>query len=75
MRVPKLHLTFAATSEGPSFTLARESEEEANYALDDIPAVRELSYPVITFGPSTAISNFAFADVRLLSEIDFSDAA
>ena len=62
-------------AEGPSFTLARESEEEANYALDDIPAGRELSYPGITFGPATAISNFAFADVRLLSEIDFSDAA
>lgn len=61
-------------SEGAAFTLARESEEETNYALDNIPAGRELSYPGVTFGPATAISNFTFEDVRLVSEIDFSDA-
>jgi hypothetical protein len=60
--------------EGPSFTLTRETEEDSDYAIDAIPAGRELSYPGVTFGPATAISNFTFADVRLVSEIDFSDA-
>ncbi len=62
-------------SEGVSYTLARETEDEANYALDNIPAGRELSYPGVTYGPATVISNFTFEDVRLVSEIDFSDAA
>jgi hypothetical protein len=61
-------------SEGPQFTLARESEDENNYVLDNIPAGRELSYPGVTYGPATAISNFTFEDVRLVSDIDFSDA-
>ncbi len=70
----QIRSTRFSPAEGPSFTLARASEEEADYALDDIPAGRELSYPGVTFGPATAISNFTFADVRLVSEIDFSEA-
>jgi len=66
--------TIFTPAEGPSFTLARASEEDNDYALDNIPAGRELSYPGVTFGPATAISNFTFADVRLVSEIDFSNA-
>ena len=61
-------------AEGAAYTLARASEDEVNYALDNIPAGRELSYPGVTYGPATALSNFTFEDVRLVSEIDFSDA-
>jgi hypothetical protein len=62
-------------AEGPTFTLARASEDEPDYALSNIPAGRELSYPGVTFGPATAISNFTFDDVRLVSEIEFSNAS
>jgi hypothetical protein len=61
--------------DGPSFSLSRASEDEQNYVLSDIPGGRELSYPGVTFGPATAISNFTFDDVRLVLEVDFSEAA
>jgi hypothetical protein len=61
-------------SEGAAYTLARETEDEVNFVLDNVPAGRELSYPGVTYGPATVVSNFTFEDVRLVSEIDFSDA-
>jgi len=60
--------------EGPAFTLARPTVEEAEYQLEALPAGRELSYPGVTYGAATAISNFTFDDVRVMTEIDFEDA-
>lgn len=70
----QIRSTRFTSAEGAAFTLSRETEEEPDYALDTLPEGRELSFPGVTYGPATAISNFTFEDVRLVSEIDFSDA-
>ena len=59
---------------GPRYTVSRASADEPNFALQDMPAGRELNYPGAANTAAAALVNFTFDDVRPAAEVDFAGA-
>jgi len=59
---------------GPSFTVRRERPSDPSFALSPIPAGRELAYEGAADAIATAVTGFAFDDVRPATDLDFSNA-
>jgi hypothetical protein len=59
---------------GPSYNLARDSKDQADFKMLDLPAGRALSFAGSPDGVAGAISGFSFDDVGKAAQLDFSKA-
>jgi hypothetical protein len=60
---------------GPSYNLSRDSKDQQDFKLLDMPARRELSFEGAPDGVGSAILGFDFDDVAKADTLDFSKAA
>ena len=60
---------------GPAYTLSRDSKDQQDFKLLDLPAGRQLSFEGSPDGVGSAILGFDFDDVAKADTIDFSKAA
>jgi hypothetical protein len=59
---------------GPAYTVSRPTREHADFAIENMPRGRELSYPGAANTVATALVDFAFEDVKPVGEVDFTGA-
>jgi uncharacterized protein DUF4340 len=59
---------------GPSYNLARDSKDQPDFKLLDMPAGRALSFDGSPDGVAGAIASFTFDDVAKADQFDFSKA-
>jgi hypothetical protein len=59
---------------GPAFTVKRDNPGTADFMIAGVPAGREVLYPGVAATVATAITGFAFDDVKPASGFDFSNA-
>ena len=59
---------------GPSYTLARDSKDQQDFKLLDMPAGRSLSFEGSPDGVASAALGFTFDDVAKADQFDFSKA-
>jgi hypothetical protein len=60
---------------GSAFTIKRDNPLTAGFTIVDLPKGREEAYPGAADAVATAISGFAFEDVKPAGSLDFSDSA
>ena len=60
---------------GPSYTVYRDKQSDADFKLNEIPKGRELSYPAAPDAVAAAVVDFSFEDVKPSRDFDFSDSA
>lgn len=60
-RIESVTITHA---DGETIRLAKANEDDANFALEEIPEGRELSYPSVGNGIASAIDGLSLEDVR-----------
>ena len=60
---------------GPAYNLSRDSKDQMDFKLLDMPAKRELSFEGSPDGVGSAILGFDFDDVAKADQFDFSKAA
>src|SRR5205814_10533634 len=59
---------------GPGYTLVRESKDQADFKMVDLPKGRELAFEGSPDGVAGAIVGFQFDDVAKAGQFDFSKA-
>jgi hypothetical protein len=60
---------------GPAYTLARDSKDQQDFKLLDMPAGRQLSFEGSPDGVGSALIGFDFDDVAKADQFDFSKAS
>jgi hypothetical protein len=59
---------------GPAFTIKRDNPAAADFTIADMPAGREEAYPGAASAVATALTGFAFDDVKTADDFDFTNA-
>lgn len=71
----RIRQTDVAPFEGPAYTVVRDTKDQADFRLTELPKGRELAYDSAPDGVAAGIVNFEFDDVRPIAEVDFTKAA
>jgi hypothetical protein len=60
---------------GPTYTMVRDTKDQPDFRVTDLPRGRELSFPGSPDGVAGAITGFNFDDVARANAADFANAA